>query len=187
MEPLALSGHYRIIAGILLGIIFGFTLVKSKIAWQKTMVDQIFFNNISFMKIFLISVSVGSVIFFYAQKVGIVQPHFRPMFFWGVVAGGLFTAVGLAICGHIPATAVAGIAGGRIYAIWIFLGMLLAMPVVKIVSGFLSETVYRWNAPFQCPETLDQLFSRSVFVWIPVITVFLALFLDFITPDSNKK
>ena len=187
MEPLALSGHYRIIAGIVLGIIFGFILVKSKLAWQKTMVDQIFFNNISFMKIFLISISLGSILFYYAQKNGIVHAHFRPMFFWGVAAGGLFTAVGLSLCGHIPATAVAGIAGGRIYAIWVFLGMLIAMPAVKTVSGFLSQTVYRWNAPFQCPETLDQLFTSSVYIWIPIIAGLLALFLDFITPDADKK
>ena len=186
MEPLALSGDYRLIAGILLGIIFGFVLVKIGIAWHKTMVDQLFLDNITFMKIFLVSICVGTVLFHFASKAGLVHPHFRPMFFWGAAAGGLLTAVGLAICGHVPATAVAGLAGGRIYSLWVLVGMMIAMPAVSFVSEFLSSTVYKWNAPFQCPETLDQLFSGSVYVWIPIISGFLALFLDFITIDNKK-
>jgi hypothetical protein len=138
------------------------------------------------MKMFLVSICVGTVLFHFAAKAGLVHPHFRPMFFWGAAAGGLLTAVGLAICGHVPATAVAGLGGGRIYSLWVLVGMMIAMPAVSFVSELLSSTVYRWNAPFQCPETLDQLFSGSVYVWVPIISGFLALFLDFITINNKK-
>ena len=45
MEPLALDGNYRIVAGVFLGIACGFLMVKSQIAWRKTMMDQLFLKN----------------------------------------------------------------------------------------------------------------------------------------------
>lgn len=187
MEPLALDGNYRIVAGILLGICFGFLMVKSKIAWRKTMMDQLFLKNTTFMKTFLVSIAVGSLLFHFAAKYGLVNFQFRPIFFWGAFIGGLLTALGLALCGQIPASTVASLGSGRLYAIWIFTGMLLALPLVHIVANFLSDTVYQWPPPFGCPETLQGFFNESIVFWVPGIAMFIVLFLEFVRTDSEES
>jgi hypothetical protein len=185
MEPLSLSGNYRIVAGVLLGIIFGFLMVKSKMAWRKTMIDQLFLKNTTFMKTFLVSIAVGSLLFHFAMKYGLVELQFRPIFFWGAVIGGGITAFGLALCGQIPASIFASLATGRLYSIWILIGMLLAMPVVHIVSKFLSKTIYQWPTPFNCPETLQGFFNENIVFWVPGIAIFIVLFLEFVRTDSE--
>ncbi len=184
---MALDGNYRIAAGVLLGIAFGFLMVKSGIAWRKTMMDQLFLKNITFMKTFLVSIAVGSLLFHFASRAGLVNYQFRPIFFWGAFIGGLLTALGLALCGQIPASTVAAMGSGRLYAVWALLGMLLAVPVVHVVSGFLSRTVYRWPAPFQCPETLQGFFNDSIVYWVPGIAIFIVLFLEFARSDTEDN
>jgi hypothetical protein len=187
MHPLALEGNWRIVAGILLGIVFGFLLVKSRIVWRKTLMDQLFLKNTYFMKTFLVSIAVGSILFFFCEKWGVVQSQFRPMFFWGALIGGLLTAIGLTLCGQIPSSTVAALGSGRLYAIWVLAGMLLAVPVVHIVSGWLSETVYTWTSPFEAP-TLNELFtSGQPCFWIAGASIIACLFLEFVRNDSEES
>lgn len=130
--------------------------------------------------------AVGSILFFFCHKWGIVRPQFRPMFFWGATIGGLLTAIGLTLCGQIPASTVASLGSGRLYAIWVLAGMLLAVPVVHIVSGWLSDTVYTWPSPFEA-ETLQEFFSTGqASFWVAGISIITALFLEFIRTDSEE-
>ncbi len=187
MHPLALDGNWRLVAGILLGIVFGFLLVKSKVAWRKTLIDQLFLKNTYFIKMFLVSVSVGSILFFFCAKWGLVNPQFRAVYFWGAAIGGLLTAIGLALCGQIPSSTVASLASGRLYAIWVLAGMLLAIPVVHVVSDGLAKTLSKWPVPFQ-EETLQDLFSSpQICFWIAGISIIAALFLEFIRTNSEES
>ena len=187
MHPLALDGNWRLVAGVLLGIVFGFLLVKSKIAWRKTLIDQLFLKNTYFIKTFLVSVSVGSILFHFCEKWGLVQAQFRPVYFWGAAIGGLLTAIGLALCGQIPASTVASLASGRLYAIWVLAGMLLAIPIVHVVSKNLADTLSKWSIPFK-GETLQNVFSSNqICFWIAGISIMVALFLEFIQTDSGES
>jgi MFS family permease len=186
MHPLALDGNWRVVAGVLLGIVFGFLLVKSRDAWRKTLIDQLFLKNTYFIKMFLVSVSVGSVLFFFFEKWGLVNPQFRPVYFWGAAIGGLLTAIGLALCGQVPVSTVASLASGRLYAIWVLAGMLLAVPVVRVVSDNLSDTLSKWSAPVD-GETLQAVFSSDqTCFWVAGISIMIALFLEFIRTDSEE-
>ena len=185
MHPLALSDNYRVVAGVMLGMAFGFLIVKSRIAWRKTLMDQLFLKNTLFLKTFLVSITCGTLMFYFLQRWGLVHAQFRPMFFWGSTIGGLLTAVGLALCGQVPASAVASLASGRLYVIWVFAGMLLAMPVVHVVANFLSEGVYNWPLPFTYCETLQGYFSENISFWLPGIAVIFCLFLEFVRTDAE--
>jgi len=186
MHPLALDGNWRLVAGVLLGIVFGFLLVKSRVAWRKTLIDQLFLKNTYFIKMFLVSVSVGSILFFFCEKWGLVHTQFRPVYFWGAAIGGLLTAIGLALCGQVPVSTVASLASGRLYAIWVLAGMLLAVPIIHVVSDGLSDTLSKWSAPVK-GDTLQAVFSSDqTCFWIAGISIMIALFLEFIRTDSEE-
>ena len=187
MHPLALDGNWRVVAGVLLGIVFGFLLVKSKVAWRKTLIDQLFLKNTYFIKTFLVSIAVGSILVFFFQKWGIIHPQFRNIYFWGAAIGGLLTAIGLALCGQIPASAVASIASGRLYAIWVLAGMLLAIPVVHVVADTLADTLKSWPTPFKGDTLTDIFTSSNTCFWIAGVSLLAALFLEFIRTDSEEN
>jgi MFS family permease len=186
MHPLSLDGNWRLVAGIVLGMAFGFLIVKSGIVWRKTLIEQLFLKNMRFIKTFMISISLGAVFFLLCYNWGLVTVQFRPMFFWGSVVGGLLTAAGIALCGQVPASAVASLATGRLYALWGLVGMFLAFPFVKVVSGWLSDTVYRWPAPFSTDPTLQAYFGTESPFWIAGCALFIALFLELIRTDAEE-
>ena len=118
MHPLALSGSYRLAAGIILGIVFGILLVRSKLAWRQTFADLFTFKNSLIANVFLASIAVGTVIFFCLRHLGIVELNIRPVYFWGAITGGIICGIGLINCKQIPATAVAALATGKFYSIF---------------------------------------------------------------------
>ena len=186
MHPLSLDGNYRLVAGIALGMAFGFLIVKSEIVWRRTLIGQLFLSNMRFVKTFLVSIAVGSLLFFFCRDWELVEPQFRSMFFWGSVMGGLLTAAGIALCGHVPATSVASLGTGRLYALWSLAGMLVAMPLVKIVSEWLSKTVYKWHAPFSTNPTLNSYFGADTPFWVAGAALLLAIFLELTRTDSEN-
>lgn len=188
MHPLALDGNYRIAAGVVLGILFGFLLVKSGLAWRKTLMDTFSLKDSSFLKTFLVSIALGTALFYFAQKLGLVNTNFRPVYFWGAVSGGVLAGTGAALCGLFPSSAVASAASGRTYAIWVITGMLLAMPATGMLSNFLSNTIYSWSAPFNFCDRLDGYFSGAMTVlWVSAISIILTLFLQFTVGGGDEE
>jgi MFS family permease len=187
MHPLSLDGTYRLLAGIVLGMAFGFLIVKSEIVWRKTLMGQLFLSNMRFIKTFMISIAIGSILFLFCRDWGLVRPQFRSMFFWGSVAGGFLTAAGIALCGQIPASTVAAVGTGRLYALWALAGMLFALPFVKVVSGWLSESVFIWPAPFSTDPTLHAYFGAESPFWIAGGALLLTLFLELVRTDPEES
>ena len=186
MHPLALSGSHRLIAGIAMGVIFGFLLVRSKLAWRKTFADLFRLKGNNPINAFLVSVAIGAPLFYLTTRLGLTEINVRPVYFWGAVSGGLICGAGIVNCKQIPATAVATLASGRIHSVWILMGMLIAMPVIKLMSDFLDRTVYSWGAPFAFHQRLDGYFQAgTITVWICVISVCLSLFFCFAPGGGN--
>jgi hypothetical protein len=187
MEPLALGGTYRIVAAVLFGIALGFILIRSELAWRKTLLDQLSMGNSQFFKTLFTSIAVGVILFYLLKKFGIVHLNIRPTYFWGSALGGMICAAGVVFCGQIPSTAIAAIAAGRIYAIWVFAGMMLALPFVQYVSKSLSGTINAWPQPTNYSDRLDQFFSGgNIFLWFAGASVILCLFFEFIQSDKKS-
>ena len=187
MEPLALGGTYRIVAAILFGIALGFILIRSELAWRKTFLDQLSMRNSQLFKTLFTSIAVGIIMFYLLKRFGIVHCNIRPTFFWGAMMGGMICAAGVVFCGQVPSTAVAAIAAGRVYAIWVFAGMMLALPFVQYISKGISSTIYTWPKPANYNDRLDQFFSGdSLFLWFAGASVILCLFFEFIQSDKRS-
>jgi hypothetical protein len=189
MHPLGATGIARLIIGILFGIILGFTLIKMQFGLRKTFLDQMSLKNCLVIKTILFSLAVGVLLFHFAFQLNFVAVQIRPGFFWGAFAGALLTGTGIAVCGYVPVTAVASLAMGRTYAVWTILGMLIAIPGVRVLSYILSNTIYNWPAPFNFHETLDGYFSSrfQLVLWISAAALLLSLFLEFALGSQKEE
>jgi MFS family permease len=188
MEPLALSGTIRIFGSIFLGILFGFIIFKAGFHDRKTIFNQFKLQDNQWLKVFFFSIFIGVILFYLLNNWGIVNIHIRPGFFWATIAGAILTSAGLLICGHLPSTALTALGTGRFYAIWILLGMLMAIPATSFISEFLSDTIYNWAVPFSFEDRLDDYFSSriNVVLWIGCLSLIAALLLE-ITFKKQKE
>jgi len=186
MQPLALTGTYATIAAIIFGALLGFILIRSELAWRKTFIDQFSMKNSQLFKTLFFSMAVGVMLFYALKLAGVVHLNIRANFFWGSALGGMICAAGAVFCGQVPSTAVASMGAGRIYAIWVFAGMMIALPFVQLISKFMTQTIYQWPKPANYAERLDQCFTGSnVFLTFSVVSLVLCLFFGFI--QSGKS
>jgi energy-converting hydrogenase Eha subunit A len=188
MHPLALSGSHKLIAGIILGIILGFILVRSKGSDRKSFSDLIGFRDPLLINIFLVTVAVGAPLIYLTNMAGLTETNIRPVYFWGAILGGFISGIGIVNCKQIPATALANLGEGKLYSLWTIAGMLLAMAVAKLMSGFLSNTIYSWNAPFTFHQKIDDYFPTGIVViWICLLSTLMTVFLYFVMSRGKKS
>ena len=191
MHPLSLTGIPRLIVALLLGLAFGFVLQRSKLASRKTLVDQFSFKDNTFAITFLVSVSVGIPIFYFTSKYNIINLEPGNYLFWGIIIGAILTGLGIAYCGHIPITAIASIGSGKLYSLWILLGMLVAFPLLKLAHPIVNDYILNRSQPMNI-NALGQnsLFysGKTIMLYlIPIVCLVLALFLRLIQPGNKGK
>ena len=174
MHPLGLTDTAKIIATLALGFVFGVILVQSKVAFRKSLMEQFNFKDNTFAIVFLLSLAAGVPLFHFAAGYGLIELKASGYNFWGVVVGALMTGVGVALCGHVPETALASIACGRLYSLWILLGMLAAFPLSRWVGPTIQAYVADRPAPFDVGAWVA---GDSLFYIVPIGCVFVALFL----------
>lgn len=185
LHPLGLTGTHGLIASAILGLAFGFILVKSQIASSKTVRDQLAMKNGRFFTTIFASLAFGIIAFHYARRLGIVNYNIKESSFWTAEIGGMLCAFGLALCGLFPSSAIASLSSGRIYSLWAISGMLASVPFVYIVKDFLVNTVYCWPSPFPYCRFLPEMFSNpSFYLWAAGFSAILSLFFE-LMPSSQ--
>jgi hypothetical protein len=191
MHPLALTGIPGIIAALLLGFAFGFVLQRSRLASRKTLVEQFTFKDNTFAITFLVSVAVGVPIFYFTSKYHLINLPTANYHFWSIIIGAIFTGLGIAFCGHIPITAIASFGSGRIYSLWIFLGMLAAFPLLKLIHPIVNDYVLSQSDPVNVNAFAQNSFfysGKTIMLYaVPIVCIILALFLRLIQSSSGNK
>lgn len=180
IAALALTGNYRLAASIIMGMACGFLLVKSDLTWRKTCLNMLLLRDGRLLKSLLFSMAVGCTLFFIAQRFELVNLRVRPGYFWASLTGGIVCGLGVALCCRVPITAIAALASGRVYVLWSIVGMLLAVPFVRIFSGWLSNSIYNWAEPINTREPVSSYFSISnPALWATALSLLLVLFIHF--------
>ena len=191
MHPLTLTGIPRIIVALLLGLAFGFVLQRSNLASKKTLVDQFSFKDNTFAITFLVSVAVGIPIFYFASKYNIIKLDPGNYQFWGIIIGAILTGLGIAFCGHIPVTAIASFGSGKLYSLWILLGMLAAFPLLKLAHPIVNDYILNSSQPMDVNSIgQNSLFfnGKTIMLYtIPIVCLVLALFLRLIQPRNSDN
>ncbi|MBR2358286.1 MAG: YeeE/YedE family protein [Lentisphaeria bacterium] len=143
MEPLALSGDAKLAVAVIYGLFLGVLLVKCDFSDRVIVKDNLTFKSMRMLKLLLLTLALGMVVFALLRDHHVVQQHIASLPFWGVLAGGIISGIGLGMNGLIPITAVSALASGRIYAVWSMIGMALALPAANFIrnncGGVLSK------------------------------------------------
>jgi uncharacterized membrane protein YedE/YeeE len=100
-----MSLSVAILVGLLMGIVFGFALEKSRVFEPGMIVGQMQLRNFIMLKVFLTAVATGAVALYAAD-----------------IVGGLILGVGIVLAGACPGTTLAQIGVGYRDAVFTLLG-----------------------------------------------------------------
>lgn len=152
MHPLDLPETYKLAFAIIIGILYGVVFCKSGFADPVAVRNALRLRNGRLIKTVLLALGLGTVLFFFARRLGLVEVQVHRAYLWGSLFGGVFSGVGLVLCGLSATTAFSALGCGRLYALWSIGGMVLAIPFVNVITDFLSRTVYSWHRLGNPPE-----------------------------------
>lgn len=187
MQPLALSGNYKLAAAIVVGMMFGFILAKSDLAWPKSILESLRLRNGRIIKTFLLTLGLGAVLFFFARRAGLVHIEVRPTYVWGAILGGICCGAGLVLSQVTPVTGVINLAAGKFYVVWSFLGMALAYPMLDKVSHWMAQSIFRWSEPVSSPVSpITFMAWNNPAVYVAVIMGILLLLVHFTIGDPEE-
>lgn len=125
---------FRLVLGLVTGIVFGFLLQKGRVAKHSVIVGQLLLRDFTVAKIMLTAIAVGAVGFWGLVAMGVTTASVKPAEMGGVLVGALLFGSGLAVLGYCPGTTVAAVGEGRRDALAGLAGMIVGAFV--FVLGF---------------------------------------------------
>ena len=103
----------RLLSGLAFGLVFGFLLQKGRVAKFGVIVRQFLLRDWTVAKIMGTAILVGAAGIYAMLPAGLVSLHVKPLMLGGVLIGGAFFGVGIALLGYCPGTCVAACGEGR--------------------------------------------------------------------------
>ena len=101
-----------ILTGVLMGIVFGFALEKSRVFEPGIIVGQMQLRNFIMLKIFLTAVATGAVVLAVLNGLGYVKLQPKAAIYAADIVGGLILGAGISLAGACPGTTLAQIGVG---------------------------------------------------------------------------
>lgn len=150
--PLAFaSDEFRLLTGIVLGFLFGFTLERAGFGNARKLAGQFYLEDMTVFKVMFTAILVAMVGVYGLAAVGLVDISMlwiNPTFTPAQVVGGFLLGVGFVMSGLCPGTSVVSLASGRIDG-WvafaaIFVGIALFTFTVDWVPGL--NTLYQMGS-----------------------------------------
>lgn len=155
----------KMLAGLLIGFVFGFLLQKGQVAKRRVIVRQFLLKDFTVMKTMLTAIVVGGVGVYLLKSAGLVTLHVKPLQTGAVIVGGLIFGVGMVVLGYCPGTCVAAAGEGSRDALWGLLGMTAgALLFAEVFSAF--QALLKWN-DFG-PVTLPEMTGIPWWVWFVI-------------------
>ncbi len=177
------NGSLKIITGLILGIVFGIIVVKSSKMLRPSMKKSIKLSDFSFIQLIMFSIAIGAILFYVGNNYGLFQLSNLPNTnFWGVLLGSLVTGLGFAICGQYFISSLVGFVTGKIYSIWVLLGMLLALPFHRFLKGLFnsSSELIATNSTFE-----EYISIHYLPLWISVLLIIGVLIMQINSKNNN--
>jgi hypothetical protein len=117
-----MSLTFAIATGLLMGIVFGFALEKSRVFEPGMIVGQMQLRNFIMLKVFLTAVATGAVGLAVLNGFGFVKLQPKVAVYAADAVGGLLLGAGISLAGACPGTTLAQVGAGYRDAWFILFG-----------------------------------------------------------------
>jgi hypothetical protein len=129
-----------IVVGLLMGVVFGLALEKSRVFEPGVIVGQMQLRNFIMLKIFLTAVATGAVVLAALNGFGFVKLQPKAALYAADLVGGAMLGVGIALAGACPGTTLAQIGAGYRDAVFTLVGGLLGAVTFAYAQPWLATT-----------------------------------------------
>jgi hypothetical protein len=135
-----MSVTLAVAVGILMGIVFGFALEKSRVFEPGIIVGQMQLRNFIMLKVFLAAVATGAVVLAVLNGFGYVKLAPKAALYGADIVGGLILGAGISLAGACPGTTLAQIGAGYRDALFTLIGGLCGAVAYSYAEPTLSKT-----------------------------------------------
>ena len=142
IAPFEMSDAWSLGLAVLLGMFFGLSLERSGLADPHRLTGVFYFRDFTMPKVMLTAIVVASTGIYLLSDLRLLdlsRVWIIPSFFWPQLAGGLILGAGFVMSGYCPGTAVAGLATGRLDALFAMAGISVGSLVFAILFPMLER------------------------------------------------
>jgi hypothetical protein len=132
---------FAVVVGLLMGVVFGFALEKSRVFEPGVIVGQMQLENFLMLKVFLTAVATGAVVLAALNGFGLVKLQPKAALYAADIVGGLVLGVGIALAGACPGTILAQIGAGYRDALFTLAGGLAGAVAYSYAEPALKGTM----------------------------------------------
>src|SRR5512135_1656409 len=93
-----------LVVGLVMGIVFGVALEKSRVFEPGVIVSQMQLRSFVMLKVFLAAVATGTLALAALNSAGVIALHPKATVFGADIIGGLLLGAGITISGACPGT-----------------------------------------------------------------------------------
>ena len=136
-----------IAVGLLMGLVFGFALEKSRVFEPGMIVGQMQLRNFIMLKVFLTAVATGAVVLAILNGFGFVKLQPKAAAYAADLVGGLLLGAGISLAGACPGTTLAQIGAGYRDAFFTLLGGLFGAIAFSYAQPWFDKTLLTQKAP----------------------------------------
>jgi len=136
-----MSLFIAIAVGLLMGIVFGFALEKSRVFEPGIIVGQMQLRNFIMLKVFLTAVATGAIVLAVLNGFGLVKLQPKAALYAADMVGGLILGVGITLAGACPGTTLAQIGVGYRDALFTLIGGLAGAAAFSYAQPWLNKTL----------------------------------------------
>jgi hypothetical protein len=129
-----------VLIGLVMGIVFGFALEKSRVFEPGMIVGQMQLRNFIMLKVFLTAVATGAVALAVLNGLGMVKLHPKGALFVADIVGGLVMGAGIALAGACPGTVLAQVGAGYRDAL------------LTVIGGLVGAVTFSYLEPTFAPR-----------------------------------
>jgi uncharacterized protein len=138
---------FAIVTGLLMGIVFGFALEKSRVFEPGIIVGQMQLQNYIMLKVFLTAVATGAVVLAILNGCGFVKLQPKAAAYGADIVGGLLLGSGISLAGACPGTTLAQIGAGYRDAFFTLAGGLFGAVAFGYAQPSLAKTFLGQSGP----------------------------------------
>ena len=161
--------------GLVMGIIFGIALEKSRVFEPGMIIGQFQFRNFIMLKVFLMAIITSAIVFSVFFGLGFERLSWKVTIYGADMIGGLLLGIGIALAGACPGTLFAQIGAGYKDSIATFFGALAGAAAFIMLRPWLSQVLL--NGYPQKKLTLDTLLDIHFYATASILIVIFAVIL----------